>query len=232
MYRQVNPIGNPQQLRCRWFRLALCVLCLVSALAASTTTSRASNSPSFTGINRLSEGFIQLGIYGATDSVYLLQFSSDLAGWTPLVTLANTTGTLQFTDAPLVGTNQRFYRLQNAVASASAYWTNAQQTHNFVVGNLLTPYNSYRITPGATIAYEWYCVSQIYADEVMTLYGDSGYAPHMNNSYNWMNNFWDGGNPVGGYFSTANTDGTGQGGGKYVDDNSLAGNVYLDCYAV
>jgi len=100
------------------------------------------------------------------------------------------------------------------------------------VGNFLTRYHSYSFTPGTNTAYEWYCVSQIYADAVMIPCGDSGYAAYMNKSYVWMSHLWDGGNRVGGYFSAGNIDGTGQGGGKYVDDNSLAGNVYLDCYAV
>jgi len=133
---------------------------------------------------------------------------------------------------PGLGVNGEFHRLENAIASNSIYRTNAQQTHNFIVGNLLTPYHGYSVTPGTNIAYEWYCVSQIYADAVMTLYGDSSYAASMNKSYAWMNHLWDNGNPVGGYFAAGNIDGTGQGGGKYVDDNALAGNVYLDCYAV
>jgi uncharacterized protein YyaL (SSP411 family) len=112
----------------------------------------------------------------------------------------------------------------------SDYWTKAQQTHDFVVGNLLTPYHSYSTVRGATSAYEWYSASQIYADAAMVINGDPRYNAYMNNSYAWMNNMWDNGNPIGGYFAAANTDGTNPGGGKYVDDNSLTGMVYLDCY--
>ena len=139
---------------------------------------------------------------------------------------------MQYTDSPLYGENLRFYRLQNSQPSNSVYWQYAQQTHGFVVSNLLTSYNSYSFTLKTNTAYEWYCVSQIYADEAMVLCGDSGYVPSMNNTYAWMNNMWDNGSSIGGYFSTANVNGTGQGGGQYVDDNSLSGNVYLDCYSV
>lgn len=228
----MKPVRYPERMKCRWSWLGLIVFSLASAREVSTVAAPASKPPAFTSIDRLSDSSIELGISGATGSVYLLQFSSNLAGWTPLATLANTNGALQVNNAPPPGMNDRFYRLAGAVASNSLYWTNAQRTHNFVVSNLMTADNSYRFTPGTNIAYEWYCVSQIYADAVMVLYGDSGYAVYMNNSYAWMNHVWDRGNPVGGYFAAANIDGTGQGGGKYVDDNSLAGNVYLDCYEV
>jgi hypothetical protein len=232
MFIQINPLGNPARLLRSWLYPGLLAFYFLSASGVLTSVA-APISPSFTSIEYLSDRSVQLGISGATDSVYLLQFSDNLAGWTPLASLANMNGALQFNDMPpRLGFNGRFYRLQSAVASNSIYWTNAQQTHNFAVGKLLTPFNSYSFTPGTNIAYEWCCVSQIYADAVMTLYGDSRYVSYLNNSYGWMNNLWDNGSPVGGYFSTANIDGTGQRGGKYVDDNSLAGNVYLDCYAI
>jgi hypothetical protein len=192
----------------------------------------APGSPFFTSIAPLGDGSIQLGMSGPTQSAYLLQFSSNWAGWAPLAVLTNGAGQFQFNDTPAPTNRHRFYRLQTAVGTNSGCWAKAQATHNFVVGNLLTPYNSYRINPGSNTAYEWYCVSQIYADAAMVVVGDSRYALYMNNSYTWMNNMWDGNNPVGGYFSAANINGTGKGGGKYVDDNALAGNVYLDCYAV
>lgn len=116
--------------------------------------------------------------------------------------------------------------------TGSSYWTNAQAVHNCVVGNFLTTYKSYRIELNSSTAYEWYCVSQIYADAAMAAYGDARYVPYLTNTYAWMNNLWDAGSPNGGYFASANINGSGAGGGKYVDDNSLAGNVYLDCYAI
>ena len=119
-------------------------------------------------------------------------------------------------------------------ASTSDYWTKAQETHDFVAGNLLTPYNSYRVntTTQTTIAYEWYNISQIYADAAMVQAGDSRYISYMNNTYDWMSHMWDASSSNGGYYSTANVDGTGSGGDKYADDNSLTGNVYLDAFAV
>jgi len=114
----------------------------------------------------------------------------------------------------------------------SAYWAYAQLTHNCVTGNFLTAFRSYRIEPKSTTAYEWYCVSQMYADSAMVLNGDTRYVSYMNNAYGWMSNLWDSGSSAGGYFSAANVSGKGAGAGKYVDDNSLTGNVYLDCYAV
>src|SRR5437763_9487557 len=165
----------------------------------------AANAPLFTGIARLENGSIRLDVSGSTGSVYQLQFSSNCASWTPLTILTNAAGVLQFTDAPAPADLQRFYRLQTALGTNSVYWTRAQQTHNFVVGNLLTAYDSYRIEPGSSTAYQWYCASQIYADAAMVS-GDSRYVPYMNNGYVWMNNLWDGGNPAGGYFAAGHID--------------------------
>jgi uncharacterized protein YyaL (SSP411 family) len=119
-------------------------------------------------------------------------------------------------------------------ASTSKYWLKAQETHNFVVANLLTRYNSYRVntTTQTGIAYEWYNASQIYADAAMIQAGDIRYMSYMNNSYTWINNMWDRSSSNGGYYAAANVDGTGSGGDKYADDNSLTGNVYLDAYTV
>jgi len=212
--------------------LYLCARFLVFLLAWGGIDDYALVASSFTGIDRLSDGSVQLHISCATNMPYSLQSSSDWQGWAPLATLLSVSGVLLYTDAPLLGVNQRFYRLQDSQAPNSAYWSKAQQTHGFVVSNLLTSYNSYGYTLGNNTAYEWYCVSQIYADQAMVLSGGTNYTAYMNNTYAWMNNMWDGGNPVGGYFAAANVDGSGKGGGKYVDDNSLSGNVYLDCYAV
>lgn len=116
----------------------------------------------------------------------------------------------------------------------SPYWQKAQETHNFVYGNILTSYNSYRVntTTQTTTAYEWYNASQIYADAAMVQAGDAAYLPYMNNASAWMSNMWDGSDPTGGYFAAANINGTGAGGDKYTDDNALSGIVYLDAYNV
>jgi hypothetical protein len=71
------------------------------------------------------------------------------------------------------------------MGTTSAYWLKAQETHNFVYGNLLTGSNSYRVntTTQTGIAFEWYNVSQIYADAAMIARGDNNYLPYMNNTY-------------------------------------------------
>jgi uncharacterized protein YyaL (SSP411 family) len=119
-------------------------------------------------------------------------------------------------------------------STSSAYYIKAQETHNFVYGNLLTTYNSYKVntTTQTTIAYEWYNVSQIYADAAMVKIGNTAYAPYMNNAFAWMNNMWDGTSPTGGYFAAANVNGSGAAGDKYTDDNALSSVAYLDAYDV
>ncbi len=120
----------------------------------------------------------------------------------------------------------------NAQVTSSSYWTSAQQTHDFVVGNLLTSYNSYENERGSSTAYAWYSGSQIDADAVTVQEGDSRYAPYMNNTYTWMGNLWNSARPSGGYYAAANVNGSGAGGDQYVDDNALIGIAYLDAYAV
>jgi uncharacterized protein YyaL (SSP411 family) len=110
------------------------------------------------------------------------------------------------------------------------YWTNAKAVNDFVRRDFRTPYGSYRIQTNSSTAYEWYCVSQIYADSAMLSCGDTNYLASLTSTYLWMNHLWDAGNSHGGYFAAANIDGSHPGGGKFADDNALAGNVYLDCY--
>lgn len=131
----------------------------------------------------------------------------------------------------LLGCNGTYPSVANA-QTGSRYWTLAQDTHDYVVGNLLTSYHSYEIHSGSTTSYTWYNASQIDADSAMLAEGDTRYAPYMNNTYTWMNNVWDIHSSIGGYFASANVNGTGAGGAKYVDDNSLTGVAYLDAYAV
>jgi hypothetical protein len=116
--------------------------------------------------------------------------------------------------------------------SGSAYWNYAQQTHSFVVGNILTSYNSYRVNTTTNSCYEWYNASQSYADAAFVQLGDSRYVAYMNDSYTWMRYVWNTGSSNGGYFSSANIDGSGAGGDQYVDDKALTGVTYLDAYAV
>ena len=118
--------------------------------------------------------------------------------------------------------------------SVSVYLTNAKATHDFIIGNYLTTYGCYRVntTNSANTSYEWYNVSQIYADAAMVRLGDSTYLPYMNKTFSWMNNLLDKADPNGGYFAAANLDGSGASGIKYVDDNSLTGMAYLEAYDV
>src|SRR5664279_2533466 len=116
----------------------------------------------------------------------------------------------------------------------SVYLTKAKETHGFIIANLLTSYNSYRVntTSDTNSAFEWYNASQIYADAAMIEIGDSSYLPSMNTTFKWMENMWDKSDPNGGYFAFSNLDGSGATGTKYVDDNSLTGIVYLQAYDV
>ena len=117
--------------------------------------------------------------------------------------------------------------------TTSAYWNYAQQTHNFIVGNLLTNYNNYKVnTTNNNDTYEWYNVSQIYADAAFVKNGDSRYAQYMNNTYNFMYHMWDIGNNFGGYFSATNINGNSPSGVKNVDDNALTGLAYLEAYDI
>lgn len=113
-----------------------------------------------------------------------------------------------------------------------SYLKLAKETHDFIVGNLMTQYGSYRAntTNNSNIAFEWYTVSQLYADAAMFGSGDSSYLPYMNRTFQWMENMWDKSDPHGGYFAAANLDGSGAAGDKFVDDNGLTGMVFLEAY--
>ncbi len=118
------------------------------------------------------------------------------------------------------------------VPRVSAYFTKAIETHDFIISQLLTSYNGYRVNTSTNpnSAYEWYNASQLYADAAMVEIGDSSYLPLMDATFNWMQNLWDKTDPNGGYFAFSNLDGSGSSGTKYVDDNSLTGIVYLQAY--
>lgn len=115
-----------------------------------------------------------------------------------------------------------------------SYLQLAKETHNFTVNNLLTGSYSYRAntTSKAANCFEWYNVSQIYADAAMVAAGESGYLVYMNNTFKFMENMWDKKDLRGGYFASVNLDGSGAGGDKYVDDNALSGMVYLEAFDV
>ncbi|WP_029286080.1 glycoside hydrolase family 76 protein [Pedobacter sp. R20-19] len=110
----------------------------------------------------------------------------------------------------------------------------AQETHTFTTNNLLTASYGYRAntTTHANNCYEWYNVSQIYADAAMVGIGQTKHLAYMNNTFKFMENMWDKKDLRGGYFASVNLDGSGAGGDKYVDDNALSGMVYLEAYEV
>ena len=116
----------------------------------------------------------------------------------------------------------------------SKYLTLAKETNAFIKSAYATPYGSYKIAANTTsnTAYEWYNISQLYADAAMVAAGEESYRESMNKTFTWMKNMQDKNDPNGGYFAASNLDGSGAGGDKYVDDNGLSGMVYLDAYDV
>jgi len=114
----------------------------------------------------------------------------------------------------------------------SVYLTKAKETNNYIISNFLTTYKSYRVntTTNSNSAFEWYNVSQLYADVAMVVNGNPSYAISMNHTFRFLDNMWDKNDPNGGYFAFSGLDGSGASGLKYVDDNSLSGVVYLAAY--
>lgn len=115
-----------------------------------------------------------------------------------------------------------------------SYLQMARETHEFTINNLMTGSYSYRANTTSHVnnCYEWYNVSQIYADAAMVALGESGYLTYMNNTFKFMENMWDKADARGGYFAAVNPDGTGAQGDKFVDDNALTGMVFLEAYDV
>lgn len=122
--------------------------------------------------------------------------------------------------------------VDTVVVNPISYKKLAGETHDFILGNLITQYSSYRANTTSHVneAYEWYNVSQIYADAAMIGAGDASYLSYMNNTFIWMDNMWDKRDANGGYFAACHLDGSGAGGDKYVDDNGLTGMVFLEAY--
>ncbi|TWR29617.1 hypothetical protein FPZ43_07055 [Mucilaginibacter pallidiroseus] len=118
--------------------------------------------------------------------------------------------------------------------NAKSYLELAKETRSFVTSNLLTSSFSYRAntTTLSNSCFEWYNVSQIYADAALAAAGDASVLPYMNNTFKFMEGFWDKADPRGGYFASVNLNGTGAGGDKYIDDNGLTGMVYLEAYEI
>jgi hypothetical protein len=113
----------------------------------------------------------------------------------------------------------------------SIYWQNAQQTHAFVVGNMLTASSSYKanLSTFAGSTFEWYNVSQIYADAAFIQQGDTRYTAYLNSTFGFMPKMWD--NSTGGYWTATNLAGNGGiSGEKNVDDMGLTGVAYIEAY--
>jgi len=119
-------------------------------------------------------------------------------------------------------------------ATKANYLQLAKETRTFISNNLLTSNFSYRAntTTNASACYEWYNVSQIYADAALVAAGDASALPYMNNTFKFMENFWDKSDMRGGYFASVSLNGTGASGDKFVDDNGLTGMVYLEAYDI
>jgi uncharacterized protein YyaL (SSP411 family) len=114
--------------------------------------------------------------------------------------------------------------------ATKSYLELAKESRSFATNNLLTSSFSYRAntTTHASACYEWYNVSQIYADAALVAAGDASALPYMNNTFKFMESFWDKADTRGGYFASVNLNGTGAAGDKFIDDNSLTGMVYLE----
>lgn len=116
----------------------------------------------------------------------------------------------------------------------SVYLTNAKATHAYINAAFAIPGGSYRVntTTNTNSAFEWYVASQLYADAAMAGLGEAGYQTSMNDTFNWLSKLVDKADANGGYFAAAGLDGSGAGGGKYVDDNALTGMAFLAAYDV
>ena len=69
-----------------------------------------SKAAEFTSVNVLVGGGAQLNLVGFPGLVYRLDVSTNLIDWTPIVSIANTNGMLQFTDTGRTNPNRKFYR--------------------------------------------------------------------------------------------------------------------------
>jgi hypothetical protein len=65
--------------------------------------------PRFLSIARVPTGTL-VTLTGATGDQYEIQTSSNLVSWTPLFSLTNASGTVQFTDPSATSLTHRFYR--------------------------------------------------------------------------------------------------------------------------
>ena len=114
----------------------------------------------------------------------------------------------------------------------SIYWQLAQTTRAFIAETLLTRWGSCRRASGDDLTLAWHDASRISA-EIATLTEDqAGYAGLIG-AFNFMKNFSTSGSTITGYCPAASLDGkTLDRSIQYVDDNALAGNVYMEAATV
>jgi uncharacterized protein YyaL (SSP411 family) len=135
-------------------------------------------------------------------------------------------------DQPVIQKGKDPDPVVNPPTTGKSYLELAKESRSFVTNNFLTSSYSYRanLSNNSNACFEWYNVSQIYADLALFAAGDVSVLPYLNNTFKFMDGFWDKNSPNGGYYAAVNLNGTGAGGDKYVDDNALSGMVYLEGY--
>jgi hypothetical protein len=67
--------------------------------------------PRFTRVEQTADGTIMLTISGEPGATHALENATVLGAWTPLRTLTNTTGTVQYSEKPPTNAPARFYRI-------------------------------------------------------------------------------------------------------------------------
>jgi hypothetical protein len=85
---------------------------VTSAVAAVVFTSPPTEPGHFASIHRLADGTMQLNMTGTAGTNYILQWTSDLAGWSNLCTVSGSDGTFRWIDPCATNGGQRFYRLR------------------------------------------------------------------------------------------------------------------------
>ncbi|PYJ97189.1 MAG: hypothetical protein DME23_16805 [Verrucomicrobia bacterium] len=82
----------------------------VSGVGPAATIASVEAPPKLVLIERESDGQVRLQVQGTAGRSYVLEVSDDLVHWTPVSTLENTTGTVQFLDTESTFLKRRYYR--------------------------------------------------------------------------------------------------------------------------
>ena len=77
---------------------------------AAAAIASVETAPKLVLIERESDGQVRLQVQGTAGRSYVLEVSDDLVHWTPVSTLENTTGTVQFLDPESTFLRRRYYR--------------------------------------------------------------------------------------------------------------------------